>query len=77
MKELETYIKERIRAELKLCQVKEIDEYRLDRVCRIAMSEHFELITCCAVAEYCLLSADYDKAKYHNKKYRKVLKEQL
>ena len=77
MKDLEKYIKEIIRAELGLCQVKEIDEDKLDSVCRIAMSEHLNAITRCAVAEYFLLICDIDLARYHCKKYRKILKELL
>lgn len=77
MEELETIIKECIRAELKLCQIKDIDEYMLDRVYRISVSELFNAITRGAVAEYYLLLADYDKAKYHHKEYTKELKELL
>ena len=77
MNELETSIKERIRAELKLCQIKDIDEYILDRIYRISVSEHFNAITRGAVAEYYLLLADYDKSKYHHKEYVKELSKLL
>lgn len=75
--ELETLLKERVRAELKLCGVKEIDEEKLDYAYRLAMSEHLDVIDRCAVAEYFLLIYDLELAKYHSKEYRKILKELL
>ena len=75
MKELEKIIKERVEAELKLCQIKDIDEYKLGRACGVAIIEHLEEITSFAVAEYFLLSFDLEQAKYYNKKYRNILKE--
>ena len=77
MNELETILKERIRAELKLCQIKDIDEYMLDRVYRISVNELFIAITRGSVAEYYLMLADYDKAEYHHKEYKKELKNLL
>ena len=76
-KELETLLKERLRANLKMCQVKNIDEEKLDFAYRIAMSEHLDAINRCAVAEYFLLIHDLDLAKYHCEEYRKILKELL
>ena len=75
MKDLLKSIKERVEAELKLCQIKDIDEYKLGKACGLAIIEHLEAITSCAVAEYFLLTGDYEKAKHHNKVYIKILKD--
>lgn len=76
-KEVLELLKENVRNELKLCQLKDIDEYKLDYAFRMAFCEHFDAIVSCAVAEYYLLNADYDNAKKLLKKYRNVLRELL
>ncbi len=66
-----------ITAELKLCQEQQINQEQVDFALRQSMGEHFNTIIQCAIAEYYLVRGDYEKAKFHSKKYRKMLKELL
>lgn len=70
-------LKENVRNELKLGQLKDIDENKLDCAFRTALCEHLNAIVSCAVAEYYLLNAYYNNAKESYKKYRNVLRELL
>lgn len=67
-------IKDNIRANLKLCKVENIDEYKLDYAFRLSMSELIEALKLGALSEYFLLEHDLYLAKYYNEEYRKQLK---
>jgi hypothetical protein len=70
-------LKENVRNELKLCQLKDIDEDKLEYAVRTSFCEHINAIVSCSVAEYYLLLADYYNAKKLHKKYCNVLRELL
>lgn len=76
-KEILELLKENVRNELKLCQLKDIDEEKLDYAFRVSFCEHINAIVSYSVAEYYLLLADYDNAKKLHKKHRNVLRELL
>lgn len=70
-------LKEHLIAELKLCQEIIINHEQLDYAISQNMSELYKVQVQGCIAEYFLIRGDYEKAKYHSKKYRNMLKELL
>ena len=77
MSEYNKLLKENVICELKLCQEEFINQEQVDFVISQGMGELYNAQLQCIIAEYFLVRGDYKKAKYHNKKYRDMLKELL
>ena len=77
MSDFRQLLMESLTTELKLCQEETINQEQLETALAISIKEHINLFVQSAVAEYFLIRGDYKKAKFHNKKYRNMLKELL